>query len=615
MPDAPASQQPTENPFGQYQLIEKIAQGGMAEIFKGKALDLHGIERPVVIKRILPHIAASPEFVEMLIDEAKIAVMLSHGNIAQVYDLGKVAEDYFIVMEYVEGKTLSQIMKRLRTKGQFISLTQAAYLCAEVANGLDYMHRKTDENGSPLHIVHRDISPQNIILSTAGTVKIIDFGIAKAKIKLSNTDSGVLKGKFSYMSPEHAEGQKLDHRNDIFSLGVILFELLTGQRLFKGKNNLETIKRVKKTRVTTPSDFRPEIPKALDQIVLKALKQDRNKRYQSAGDLAQDLTRFWISHDPNFSPRELITLLTDTFSEPPTEDPLLQERTQISKATDDPDDLQEATVGADGDVIQSKVEEAEAFHVAGKKQDSLKNPPASTPLIDLSEEGTVYLRTWPRFLPAILIVGILASLGSGFLIYRHYHFKKIKTEASIPPGAISPQVREIQKFLEIQKQNQELKPPSLPTIPPSLHFGSLLVESNPPGAKVFLNDKESNQKTPFTFDHLPDGKLQKVGLYLDRYRYWNGEASIEGGKTAKLLAALDINYGDLQITSLPSDAQVLLNGKYVGTTPYNLAHLEPETTYEVLISKDGYEEWRRPIKIFGGKREVISASLKKIPPE
>ncbi|MBI2982563.1 MAG: serine/threonine protein kinase, partial [Deltaproteobacteria bacterium] len=279
-----------EHQFGQYQLVEKIAQGGMAEIFRGKALDFQGIEKPVVIKRILPQIAASQEFVEMLIDEAKIAVLLSHGNIAQIFDLGKVADDYFIVMEYVDGKTLSQMMKRLRTLKRRMPIGYALWLCAEIANGLDYMHRKTDDGGNPLHILHRDISPQNIILSTSGTVKIIDFGIAKAKTKISTTDSGILKGKFAYMSPEHAEGGKLDHRTDIFSLGVILFELLTGDRLFKGKNNRETIARVKKTKVPPPSQLREKVTKDLDRIVLKALAKDRGKRYLSALEFHGDLT-------------------------------------------------------------------------------------------------------------------------------------------------------------------------------------------------------------------------------------------------------------------------------------------------------------------------------------
>ncbi len=356
------------NTFGQYQLLEKIAQGGMAEIFRGKALDFQGLERQVVIKRILPHIAASQEFVQMLIDEAKIAVMLNHGNIAQVYDLGKVGDDYFIVMEYVEGKSISQVMKRLKTVGQPMPIAFAVAICAEIANGLDYMHRKTDDEGHPLHIVHRDISPQNVILSVYGTVKIIDFGIAKAKNKVTVTDSGVLKGKFAYMSPEHAEGMKLDHRNDIFSLGVILHELLTGERLFKGKNNQETVKRVKKARVSIPSERRPEIPETLDEIVLKALAKDRNQRYQSAGDFSRDLHRLLIQIAPDYTPQQLVEFLYDLFPENAPEtykDQLSHEPTPSSPLIVGQgrknSELLEETLVADTSILRQKMKETEVY--------------------------------------------------------------------------------------------------------------------------------------------------------------------------------------------------------------------------------------------------------------
>src|SRR3989338_4105095 len=347
--------------FGQYQLIEKIAQGGMAEIFLGKARDPHGIEKPVVIKRILPQIAASPEFVEMLIDEAKIAVMLSHGNIAQIYDLGKVADDYFIVMEYVEGRTLSQINKRLRQQNKRMPVPFAVWIASEIASGLDYMHRKTDEEGIPLQIIHRDISPQNIILSTAGTLKIIDFGIAKAKTKVSTTDSGILKGKFAYMSPEHAEGEKLDHRTDIFSLGVVLYELLTGQRLFKGKNNQETLKKVRRAKVPPPSAFREHLPPELDEITLKALQKERTKRYPEAGELQRNLTKALIKHYPDFTPRKLALYLGELFPELMQKiEPVVQATPTETNAPREEEPASEETAHPASDLIRKNLEGEES---------------------------------------------------------------------------------------------------------------------------------------------------------------------------------------------------------------------------------------------------------------
>lgn len=300
-------------PFGHYFILEKIAQGGMAEIFKGLTYDFLGIKKFIVIKRILPHIAANHSFIEMLIDEAKIAVNLSHGNIAQIFDLGKVGDDYFIVMEYVDGKNLSQIQKKCREKSILIPIEQSCFFISELCQGLDYIHRKSDDLGKELKIVHRDISPQNIIVNYSGNVKIVDFGVAKAALKLGEKESGVLKGKFAYMSPEQAKGREVDYHSDLFSAGIILWELLTGQRLFKRKTNNETMEMVIEMTVLPPSHFRPEIPPELDQIVLKALEKNPQERYDSAHDMGLELTKFLLKNFPHFKPKNIIQFLSDLF--------------------------------------------------------------------------------------------------------------------------------------------------------------------------------------------------------------------------------------------------------------------------------------------------------------
>jgi serine/threonine protein kinase len=638
-----SDQGPTYSPFGQYQLIEKIAQGGMAEIFKGRALDASGIERPVVIKRILPHIAASPEFVEMLIDEAKIAVMLSHGNIAQIYDLGKVADDYFIVMEYVEGKTLSQIMKRLKVQGKLMPIAYAAYVCREIASALDYMHRKTDDNGNPLNIVHRDISPQNAILSTAGTVKIIDFGIAKAKTKVSTTDSGVLKGKFAYMSPEHAEGLKLDHRTDIFSLGVILFELLTGQRLFKGKNNMETVKRVKKAKVPTPSGIRPAIPKILDQIVFKALQKDREKRYSSAHDLLQDLTKFLVSHYPEFSPWELASYLSQVFPEIAPVEKGVPEDTPIvphqsgEKALKPPGgdwSTKEDTVGADSEVIRQKHRETEVFEVEGTQRtdsSSIEAPAArpSSLLASLSPAARgalaaagvllLCLFAWAaaRYGPALKARLMrkdpqqelleLAVKKAEFM--KRLHEAEKTPETAPAPVAAKPEPRAEPKT----EPKPEPKPPAPAEVPPLPGFGAIAVDSTPQGAHVYWNDVDTGRVTPFVIEKAPAG-AQKIGLSLDRYRFWEGATTVASGQTAHVATTLTINYGSLEVNSVPLGADVLLNGKPAGRTPLTLSELPPDSLYDVVVRLDGYETWKGTAKIFGGKSEVVNASLQKARP-
>nr|HPM41186.1 serine/threonine-protein kinase [bacterium] len=231
--------------FGKYFLIEKLAVGGMAEIYKAKTFGVDGFEKELAIKRILPHCAADKDFITMLVAEAKLSVMLSHANIVQVYDLGKVGEDYFISMEFIHGVNLRDIMYHAREAKVPIPLDISVYIISEICKGLDYAHRKTDQNNSPLDIVHRDVSPQNVLLSYEGEVKIVDFGIAKAAMNISHTMAGILKGKIAYMSPEQATGQTVDNRTDIFSTGILLYEIVTGTKLFTGESQFEVLKKIR----------------------------------------------------------------------------------------------------------------------------------------------------------------------------------------------------------------------------------------------------------------------------------------------------------------------------------------------------------------------------------
>jgi serine/threonine protein kinase len=204
-------------PFGKYLLLERINVGGMAEVFKAKAFGVEGFERLVAVKRILPSIAEDQEFITMFVDEAKIAVQLTHANIAQIFDLGRVGDSYFIAMEYVHGKDLRAIFDRARKRGETVPVPMACYVAMKICEGLDYAHNKKDAAGRDLHLVHRDVSPQNVLLSYDGEVKVIDFGIAKAAGKAGKTQAGILKGKFGYMSPEQVRGLPLDRRSDIFA--------------------------------------------------------------------------------------------------------------------------------------------------------------------------------------------------------------------------------------------------------------------------------------------------------------------------------------------------------------------------------------------------------------
>jgi serine/threonine protein kinase len=282
--------------FGKYQLHEKIAQGGMAEVFlASQQSEIGGFSKRVAIKRMFPHLLERDEIITMFIDEARIASSLNHPNIVQIYDLGVVDGTMFIAMEYVEGYDLRRLCEKAIALKRYFSREMAVRIIAEVASALDYAHSRTDLQGQPMNIVHRDVSPQNILVSVDGAVKICDFGIAKAESRLTDTLTGEFKGKFSYMSPEQFAGEELDRQSDVFTLGIVLYEITAWTRLFRGKNEYDTMRMVSEARVTPPSEFDPSFPRDLERIVLKSLERDRRLRYQSAGEL-QDALEEWLYH-------------------------------------------------------------------------------------------------------------------------------------------------------------------------------------------------------------------------------------------------------------------------------------------------------------------------------
>ncbi|HKE13905.1 MAG TPA: protein kinase [Kofleriaceae bacterium] len=275
--------------FGKYQLLRRIGIGGMAEVFLARTSVAQGLSKQLVIKKIHPAFARSRQFAAMFVDEARIALGLNHPNIVQVFDFGQLGENYFLAMEYVEGFDLLRVMQEVSRRRAMVPLGLCAYIVQQVAKGLDYAHRKTDDFGEPLGIVHRDVSPQNVLLSHDGAVKIVDFGIARA-IDMQE-EEGVVKGKFAYMAPEQARGEIVDRRADVYSAGVVLFELATGRPMFPGKGK-DVLVQVKEGAVPRPRDFNREIPHELEEIILRAIAFDPGDRFQTGRDLQNALGRF-----------------------------------------------------------------------------------------------------------------------------------------------------------------------------------------------------------------------------------------------------------------------------------------------------------------------------------
>lgn len=286
-PSAPPSASLEE--YGNYYLLEKIAVGGMAELFRAQQRGVQGFQKIVAIKRILPHLSDNDDFVTMFIDEAKLAAQLTHPNIVQIFDLGKAGSSYYIAMEYVNGRDLRTLLRKAREIGMPFPEGVAAFVTMKVASALDYAHRKRGFDDRELKLVHRDISPQNILLSQEGAVKLVDFGIAKAASKASNTVAGALKGKLLYMSPEQAMGQSLDNRSDLYSLGLVLFEMLTGERCFQADSELGVLEKVRLGRVQDIHGLNPSVSKDMVAVVNKGLQKHVDHRYPSARFLERDL--------------------------------------------------------------------------------------------------------------------------------------------------------------------------------------------------------------------------------------------------------------------------------------------------------------------------------------
>lgn len=278
--------------LGRYELLHSIARGGMGEIFLARARGAGGFEKTVIIKTIVEHLAEEEEFITRFLDEGHIVVQLVHGNIVPVFDMGEQDGTYFIAMEYVPGRDLRDVLKRLQMTGDVMPVDLALHIISELAKGLDYAHRKTDANGVSLGIVHRDISPSNVVISSDGEVKIIDFGIARAAGRMGKTVSGRIQGKFCYMSPEQAAGRPLDARSDVFSAGVTLYEMLTGFRPFEGNSDLESLELVRRCEFDPPSTLNPCVPPEVDDIVMKALAKDPEERYPSAERLQVDVLQY-----------------------------------------------------------------------------------------------------------------------------------------------------------------------------------------------------------------------------------------------------------------------------------------------------------------------------------
>jgi serine/threonine protein kinase len=336
-----------------YEVLAKLAAGGMAEIFLARGANTTGVERYVVLKRIVREKAGDTRFVQMFLEEARLAAQLQHANIAQVYDLGKLGDSYFFTMEYVHGETVRSLLERSYADAREIPIGVVLSVLAGAAAGLQHAHTRIGVGGAPLAIVHRDVSPSNLIVSYEGIVKVVDFGVAKAATSVTETRAGVIKGKAAYMSPEQARSEPLDRRSDLFSLGIVAWEMLTTQRLFTGASDFEIMSTIVRTDAPPPSSVRAGIPPELDALVLRLLARSREARFQSADDVIEALEAVATRIGHQLSAKALGRYIRETFGTRP--EPWLElprgDELDVVSVTSEPlaevDDLDAPTVAVD----------------------------------------------------------------------------------------------------------------------------------------------------------------------------------------------------------------------------------------------------------------------------
>ncbi len=558
-------------PFGKYFLIEKLATGGMAEIYKAKTFGVDGFEKLLAIKRILPHCSSDKEFITMLIDEAKLSVLLSHTNIAQVFDLGKVGDDYFISMEFVDGINLRELMNRCKEVDEPFPEDIAVYIISEVCKGLDYAHSKKDMDGNPLNIVHRDISPQNILISFEGEAKVVDFGIAKAAMNMSHTMAGILKGKITYMSPEQALGKPVDYKTDIFSVGLMLYELLTGQKLFTGETQFEVLKKIRSTRITE-NNLPDTIAPKMKTILAKALAYNTKDRFENAGDMQLELTKYLYSTYLDFSPRKLANFMKRLFeNEIQSKKNKRKSDSEIDAQTRSflLDNEQQQNIVHRSDNEKTKIDqagqptktfmdsfltgEATSEHTgtqAAPVEFTNSKAKISMPGVGPGEVVTGQMKSpksW-NWLYALILIAVLGA--GGYFGYKKY-----------------------------------LRPTQGEKI------GSITINSVPIGAKIFLNEKDTGLSTPATVQSVELNISQKVTLKKDHFREWSRLVTLISPQTLNVDANLEaIPLGTISVTTHPEGAKIFIDGKEISApSPTQVSDLELNKTYTIRLEKQDYQ--------------------------
>jgi len=595
-----------------FEILEMIAKGGMAEVYRAQTAGPEGFAKELCVKKILPHLTEDEKFVRMFINEAKLAASLNFANIVSVHDLCVSANrEYFIVMEYVHGKDLSDVIRAAQISGRTIPADIACYIGREVCRGLSYAHAKKDTLGHSLNIIHRDISPQNILCSYMGEIKITDFGIAKASTNVSHTAVGILKGKYGYMSPEQAHGKELDHRSDLFNLGIVLYEMLVGERCFAGASDYSTLNLMREAVVTPPTRINANIPKKIEDIVLKALSRKPEDRFQSAAEFEDSLKQF---NQDNLA-SNLATFLTDLFSsqDDPGGDrttgvlslssvvaPIPAEDTDKNKIPDQKLDDRKtprtpiskkdlpsapkkerkpARIKPVANDKKTKKKQEQAAQAANKKPVGKKHlKPGWTSLNQTSSRKNIKLAIKST-------LAVAAALLLGFV-----------------GGSISMRGQSYELAFRAVENDQ---------IQGDEHTSTdrlaVVIETEPPGAKIRIDDKAIKEKTPSILYNLEAGSSHRIELSLKAYQGVRRQFKVQKTGVTRISEKLTPAKPSLIIESEPAGADVSLNALAQGQTPLKI--VKPKGQYQLELKLKDHLAYKKLITVTKDSSVTISKTL------
>jgi len=577
-----------EQLFGKYRLLGVMNAGGMAELYLALQAGPEGFAKVVALKRVLPHLAQSHEFVEMFMDEARLAARLDHPHIVRIYDFGEAAGQYFMAMEYLPGEDLANILWRAAKAKQPIPSAIAAYITQAAAEGLHFAHELTDADGHPLGLVHRDANPTNILITYQGVVKVVDFGIAKAMGNVNQTEFGRVKGKAAYLAPEQVYGEPLDRRADVFCLGIVLWECLTGERLFQRDSDIASAHASTLQVPPPPSQRRPGLPPELDRIALKALAKQREERFQTAGELQDALEQYFRSGAVKPSAKEISAWLETLYGAP---------RAEAKRAIAQGRNLATAVPQVMKPLLLTPAPRPLPF----------QGTPAPIPLTVLAEGPESAFRTSGGATPALQTGSRLSSHPEGSL--------QTGEAPAVPQAGARPSLagRGALALLLVvlaggglwggNKLIKKLGAPRAERVA-TPGFASLAVDSLPEGAFIFLGGEPTGQLTPATLEQLSGDSVQ-IRLELSGYEPARETVGLEAGKRASRRYTLSPRPGSVAVRGVPENAELLVDGQ---PAPKNRTLTLAPGKHLFLLKEEGQPDTSREVVLSPGEEKTVELS-------